>query len=247
MLRALAGDRERRWPDVPAYLAALTEALGDHPAGCTPAPQAWIPVDPELTRPAARPSSTAGRAGLPADPAPPPRRRRPVLLGTLGALALVAGGLGGVAVHRLGPSEVTLTDDSGQLSVTVPEGWATSTSTAPWRPPDSGGELPALSAGSAQGWNEPGSTAEGVFLALLLGDHIPSRIPGHPECGTRLDPVEGTSRGLASTTVTYTDCPGVTVERVLQVADNRLLWVQVRSEDRATANRVLDGVATHGL
>ena len=37
----------------------------------------------------------------------------------------------------------------------------------------------------------------------------------------------------------------MTVERVIQVADNRLLWVQVRSEDGATANSVLDSV-DHG-
>jgi len=40
---------------------------------------------------------------------------------------------------------------------------------------------------------------------------------------------------------------GVTVERVVQVAANRLLWVQVRSADQATANRVLDSVAVHGM
>jgi hypothetical protein len=37
------------------------------------------------------------------------------------------------------------------------------------------------------------------------------------------------------------------VERVVQVASNRLLWVQVRSADRATASQVLDSVETHGL
>ena len=31
------------------------------------------------------------------------------------------------------------------------------------------------------------------------------------------------------------------------MASNRLLWVQVRSDDRATANQVLDSVETHGL
>ena len=46
----------------------------------------------------------------------------------------------------------------------------------------------------------------------------------------------------------YTGCRGgVTIERVVQVATNRLLWVQVRSADRATANDVLESVATNGL
>jgi hypothetical protein len=48
-------------------------------------------------------------------------------------------------------------------------------------------------------------------------------------------------------TVTYSACPGVIVERVIHVATNRLLWVQVRSDDQATANAVLDSVQTHGL
>jgi hypothetical protein len=46
----------------------------------------------------------------------------------------------------------------------------------------------------------------------------------------------------------YADCPGgVTVERVVQVTANMLLWVQVRSHDRATANQVLDDVETYGI
>ena len=32
----------------------------------------------------------------------------------------------------------------------------------------------------------------------------------------------------------------------MQVTDNQLLWVQVRSSDTATANRVLDSVETYG-
>jgi hypothetical protein len=39
----------------------------------------------------------------------------------------------------------------------------------------------------------------------------------------------------------------VIVERAIRVTTNRLLWIQVRSDDRATANRVLDGIATHGM
>jgi hypothetical protein len=63
--------------------------------------------------------------------------------------------------------------------------------------------------------------------------------------------VEGTidddRDGDRSKTVYYTDCPHVTVERVVQVAANRLLWVQVRAGTRSTAVAVLDSVVTHGL
>ena len=50
-------------------------------------------------------------------------------------------------------------------------------------------------------------------------------------------------------TVFFSGCPGadVTVERVVQLTSNRLLWVQVRSDDRATANRVLASVTTTGI
>ena len=44
-------------------------------------------------------------------------------------------------------------------------------------------------------------------------------------------------------------CPGpqFIVERVVQLTSNRLLWVQVRSDDRGTANRVLASVDTIGI
>ena len=55
--------------------------------------------------------------------------------------------------------------------------------------------------------------------------------------------------GDHSMTVFFNGCPGadVTVERVVQLTSNRLLWVQVRSQDRATANRVLESVTTYGI
>ena len=68
-------------------------------------------------------------------------------------------------------------------------------------------------------------------------------MPQHPECDRAEEPISDEADGDPSVTVVYTGCPGgVTVERVVQVTANRLLWVQVRSADRATANAVLDGV-----
>ncbi len=72
-------------------------------------------------------------------------------------------------------------------------------------------------------------------------------MPEHPECAESDSPVSGTDDQPA-TTVVHTGCPdGVTVERVVQVAGNRLLWVQVRSQDRRTASQVLGSVQTHAL
>ena len=90
--------------------------------------------------------------------------------------------------------------------------------------------------------------AHGVFVALLPGDELPEQTPQHPECENDDGVVESSVDGRPSTTTYYSRCPGgVTVERVAQVADNRLLWVQVRSTDRATATDVLDSVVTRGL
>ena len=46
-------------------------------------------------------------------------------------------------------------------------------------------------------------------------------------------------------TVTSTGCPGVVIERAVQVTTTELLWIQVRSDDEATAREVLDSVQTH--
>ena len=109
-------------------------------------------------------------------------------------------------------------------------------------------EFPALSVGTSPKWTDVGSTAEGVFLGIMPGTELPPRLPQHPECDTKQTQVQGTFDGHPSRTVLFTDCPGgVTVERVVQLAENRLLWVQVRSATRATANLVLDDVQARGF
>ncbi len=81
-----------------------------------------------------------------------------------------------------------------------------------------------------------------------MGDKLPSRVPQHPACDNAGALIEDLQDGDSSMTVFFNGCPGadVTVERVVQLTSNRLLWVQVRSEDRATANRVLASVTTTG-
>ena len=48
-------------------------------------------------------------------------------------------------------------------------------------------------------------------------------------------------------TVTSTGCPGVVIERAVQVTGTELLWVQVRGDDEATARDVLGSVRTRNL
>ena len=257
--RGLATDRADRWPDVAAYVAALDAALapglstglhtGPGLGALPPQSGAALPRNPELTQPGAAPSPRPPGAPLP-EPVPPRQKRRlvGVLVGVLvGGLALAVGAAGGYAIERGLTRPRTVIDDSGSLSVTVPDDWERAVAANGWRPPNGSGELPALSVGTGRDW-ATAEGGEGVFLGILPGDELPTRMPQHHECASAQGPVEDTVDGDPSRTVVYTSCPaGVIVERVVQVATNQLLWVQVRSAERATANAVLDTVETSGL
>jgi hypothetical protein len=172
------------------------------------------------------------------------------VLAVVGLLALVVGGGAGYAAQRqLEPEDRTVTDASGTISVTVPADWDRADARDGWTPPGTDTQLPALSVGTSKDWAAQGSTGEGVFVGLLSASELPEQVPHHPECGTEGRMVSNTNDGLASETVVYSDCPGggVLVERVVQVSSNTLMWVQIRSDDRATATEVLDSVETHGI
>jgi hypothetical protein len=243
--RGLAVDREERWPDVATYVDAVEAALGPVAVGDRSA--AWLPVDPHLTQPGARPSQRPSDEPLP-PPVPPKGRRGRWVIGALvGVLALAVGVGAGYWVEQRGEGEETVGDDTGTLYVTVPGGWEKAIAPSGWQEPQGGGEFPALSVGTATDWTDVESSGQGVFLGILPGTELPARMPRHPECDAHQPPVPGTFDGHPSLTVLYTDCPGgVTVERVVRLAANRLLWVQIRSASRATANTVLDGVEAHG-
>jgi len=242
--RALAADPAERWPSVTAYVEALTDALGD---GAPPAQglAAWQTVDPELTEPGPRPSPRPTDGEL--DPPRPPRRRRRLVTTSLVAvLALAVGGTAGWLGFRALDRDITITDSRDELSVTVPDDWDASVANDPWTPPGEEETYAALSVGTSSGWAER-DDGEGVFVGLFPDDDLPSELPGHPECGDAEEPTDDTIDGDPSRTIVYTGCPGVLVERVVQVAVNRVLWVQVRSDDRATANDVLGSVGTTSL
>ena len=250
--RGLSPDRERRYATVTDFVVALESALGST-YDASAVTEAWLPVDPDLTQPGPRP--TTGPDAAPptgSSPAPPPSRRgRAVLVATLvGAVGLAAGVGGGYLVQQAGEDEPdpTFTDRLGALSVTVPPGWDAVADDG-WQPPNAegGATFAALSVGEEVDWSEDG-VAHGVFAALLPGEELPEQTPQHPECESLDGVVESSVDGRPSTTTYYSDCPGgVTVERVAQVADNRLLWVQVRSTDRAAATTVLESLVTRGL
>ncbi len=258
--RALARERADRWPSVTAFVEALSAALAD--ATLIERPGAagasgWLSADPDRTRPGARPSPPPTAGPLPAPDLPAPPRRRPrrvatVVTALVVAAAVVGGGfIGGQALEdRLttSPNEVTLADDTGAVQVTVPQGWDGARSTASWMPPNAGEgrELPAVSVGTSADWATTPGSAQGVFVGVLPGTELPDQVPQHLECDTASEPVFSTSGDTV--TVVYSDCPdGLVVERVVQVNRSQLVWVQIRSADRATANRVLSEVRVLGL
>lgn len=243
--RGLAKDREDRFPDVESFVTALVEAMGGQ---ADDAPQAWIPADPDLTQAAARPELTGLASDLPATTTPDRRRRRwPWIAAAV--LALAAGTGAGWAAERASTSERTIEDDLGFLMVTVPKDWTAQVDPEPWTPVEGQREQPGIAAGSAPGWNTAASPAPGVFLGLLRGDKLPTRVPQHPECEGNRDPVLDEDDGDRSMTVQFFGCPGAdyVFERVVQVNQSQLLWIQIRSDSTGTANRVLDSVEAFGV
>jgi hypothetical protein len=246
--RALAVDPAERWPDVATFVRAVDDVLGSPDDGPT---RPWLPLDPDVTHAGAAPSLPSGDLLEPvATAARPTRRRWPLVAATLVLGAAAAGGsfVGARSLAAAGtPEPVVVTDASGTLEATVPAAWTAVTGEDGWTAPQDDAGYPALAVGTAADWGAEDSAGHGLFLALMPGTSLPDLLPGHPECDAA-EPPYSLDGDQPSRTVVHTGCPGgVTVERVVQVAADRLLWVQVRSPDTATANRVLDTVTTHGL
>jgi serine/threonine protein kinase len=241
--KGLAKDRADRYEDVESFTGALVDALGGQ---VEEAPLAWIPADPDLTQAAARPEDTD--PVLDHSPSAAPRRRRRLPWLVAGLVALAAGAGLGWTAEQAATSERTLDDATGTISVTVPESWTAQVDPEQWIPIDGQQEQPSLATGSRPGWNTD-DPAPGVFVGVLQSEKLPSRVPQHFDCETTGELIKDQQDGDASMTVFSKGCPGpdVMVERVVQLTSNRLLWVQVRSDDRGTANRVLESVTTYGL
>ena len=166
------------------------------------------------------------------------RNRLPALL------ALALGVAAGFGIWQLTSTHRVLEDSQGTISVEVPKEWTTAVETDEWTPPESDVSYAALSAGTATGWNTNADPGHGVFAGILPAQGLPTSVPQHPECAVERPSVDNEE----SITVVFTDCAddAVTIEHVVQVADNRLLWVQVRAPERGTASEVLDSVAVAG-
>lgn len=245
VLKGLAKDRDERFDDIESFTAALVDAMGGE---VDDAPQAWIPTAPELTQAAPGPGLTEPAGDLPTGRVSSSGRRWLWLVA--GVLALVVGGGAGWGLEQTATSLRTLEDKSGFLTVTVPEEWAAQVDPEPWTPVEGLGEQPALATGASPGWNTDATPAPGVFVGLLPGEKLPSRVPQHAACeSSSSQPIRDERNGDKSMTVRFSGCPGVgfMVERVIQVNASQLLWVQVRSDNLREANDVLDSVATSGI
>ncbi len=249
ILRALAPTRDDRWPSIATFLAVLSDAVADHPEAQSDGPEAWIPSDPELTVPANRPSPlvTAPAVGSQEGVVAGDRRWPWPARLLVAAIALGLGAAAGVWAESRSAPDVTLRDASGSLSVSVPRDWATARSTKSWVPPGQKERFPGLAAGTSRTWIDPGESGEGVFVGMLPGEGMPDSIPSHPECESQDSRTEDEQDGDPLVTVVWTGCPGVVVERVVQLTPDRLLWVQVRSVSQGRAYSVLDTVETHGI
>jgi serine/threonine protein kinase len=239
VLKALSKDRAERFDDVESFTSALVDALGGQ---VEEAPLAWVPADPGLTQAAARPADTDRLTGSAAPAAPSRRRRLPWLVA---GIVAVAAGLGiGWAAEQSSTSERTVEDATGTIAVTVPESWTSQVDPEQWIPQDGQQEQPGIAMGSRPGWNTGDDPAAGVFVGLLPGEKLPSRVPQHFACESNGELIKDVQDGDESMTVFFSGCPGadVIVERVVQLTTNRLLWVQVASDDRPTATRVLASV-----
>jgi eukaryotic-like serine/threonine-protein kinase len=239
--RGLAADREERYPDIPSFVAALGDALGGSGMGSLPA--RWLPIDPELTQPGNRPSLVPTPEELPAPAGPRRRRRWPAAV--LALVLLVAGGAGGFTWWRGTHDTETFSDQRGTLSVTVPRSWARSVSLDGWIPPDATYNVAALSVGESRHW-QSSREGQGVFVGLMPEGKLPTTLPQHPSCSSPGSAVPGHS-GDPSVQSVSTGCPGVVIERAVRVSAQMLLWVQVRSDDRTTAESVLRSVRTRGV
>jgi len=267
--RGLDPDPDLRYPTVTdfsdALATALLESTGETPA-VTSQGRPWLPLDPQMTvlgsRPTASPSpvpATASGAvtehGSSTSAGPRRGWRRPA---AVAAAALVAASAAGAAAFALGRAEaipsgnVTLTDATGKLSVTVPAAWERFVSRTGWVPPDqprgAQKDYPALWVGSTEDWNHVSASAQGVFLAVLPSTQLPGHLPRHPECDAVQQVVGKDPTGGDQATARYTGCPeGVVIEQATMVARNRLLWAQVHGASVRQASEVLRTVDTRGL
>ncbi|MFJ6071904.1 serine/threonine-protein kinase [Streptomyces sp. NPDC093065] len=223
--RALEPEREHRWPTA-ERLAEELESTGERPG-------------PGASR---RPRVRAGRR---------------TLLLAVGAVVLA----GAVAVTTLlldrgsgSDSGVSVSDDTGRLTVRVPVAWAGQKQTGGWNPSELGlrpGHEPGLTvADDLSAWADPDTGASGVFVGLGGQEDVTAKVNGIAHDGCRYTGAHAFDGARSTGRVrTWADCfhEGETlVEAALGPADGGdrpEAYVQIRLRGTYTdVTRVLDSV-----
>jgi eukaryotic-like serine/threonine-protein kinase len=240
LLRALAPDRDDRWPTVlelAKELAALAAAAARLPAA-PPAAEAVAaqPValdDAEVTTqlPAARPADRT--------PALPTKSRPRWVRWAAGAAAvLVAAGIAAVVAapweREPGADLVEISDDGGRIRLTVPAGWAGQRQGGGWLPTDIGLKAadpgPAVAvAGDLDRWRDQANRTPGVFVGLSGDAELPGKALAlrHDDCRegspTRR---QGTLTGQV---VRWTCADGITFDEAgLRTSGGTSVYVQIK-------------------
>jgi serine/threonine protein kinase len=158
--------------------------------------------------------------------------------------AALLGGAGGYLGWQYGVQRqwVQVVDQQQGLSVKLPRDWSDSRTGGGWRPAGATSDLPALLVTSDNtAWTDAAQKIPGVFVGVLPEGTRPaaSTLPGPAGCTATPVRVEDAE----TATATYAGCPAgmTTYERVRQVSGS-LVRIQVRAEDAALAEQVLDSV-----
>ena len=149
-----------------------------------PVPEPWLPIDPELTQPGARPTCAAGRGRPlpdPVPPAPPRRRRRWPCWSARPAGPRRGAAAGGSSPSARRATDAALTDATGSLAVTVPRDWKRSRADRPWTPPTGASASRALGR-HLRRLDRPRRPPRASSSGSCPADELPAQMPRHPEC-----------------------------------------------------------------
>ncbi|WP_112238806.1 serine/threonine-protein kinase [Kribbella monticola] len=167
---------------------------------------------------------------------------RPWVAATIAAAVL--GSAGGYLGWQYGVQRqrVRVVDQQQVLSVELPRSWARTRAGEGWRPQGSTNTLPGLLVSADNdSWSKADRKVPGVFAGVLPPGELPSAagFPVPTGCTVSSDWVDKPSVATAK----YVGCPAgmTTYERVKEIR-GALVRIQVRAEDDAQAQRVLDSV-----